>query len=425
MPGGSLSSKDRAKFSIDEILKPSFGRSKNLDPDKGRSGGHENEEEDNGLNDACRLSEDVTAMSHSDVSRCSSYDTDSDDTENGRNSCQSPSLKAHEINDKSIHNLGAFPYLFHHNYASHQLHGALGNQKDFYLPYGFNIGAQVHFMNPFGHIFPSLYARCYSSYLNDEFLRIHSKQNMEQSADNLSSDLQPRTDNHCSTKLRNPQFVMEQFSKAEERVSKLDNADIKPKDFKDIYCKPGNAAAISSERKRSSTSDVQSGKGSKPKVMKQENSISKKSGTDLKPTGTVASQKDLSNLPAWVFCTRYSDRPSSGPRYRKPRQKTKSEVDKRPRTAFSSQQLQRLRLEFESCPYLCEKRRRQLSVELNLSESQVKIWFQNKRAKLKKRTGRRNGLALRLMEEGLYNHSTIVADDSSDQDSQMDSTSSA
>ncbi|XP_012943041.1 putative uncharacterized protein DDB_G0277255, partial [Aplysia californica] len=51
-------------------------------------------------------------------------------------------------------------------------------------------------------------------------------------------------------------------------------------------------------------------------------------------------------LPAWVYCTRYSDRPSSGPRYRKPRHKAHSENDKRPRTAFSTNQLNRLKIEF-------------------------------------------------------------------------------
>ncbi|XP_076455698.1 uncharacterized protein LOC143290244 [Babylonia areolata] len=114
--------------------------------------------------------------------------------------------------------------------------------------------------------------------------------------------------------------------------------------------------------------------------------------------------------PAWVYCTRYSDRPSSGPRYRKPRQ-TKSSADKRPRTAFSTAQLQRLRSEFQDCPYLTETRRISLATDLGLSESQVKIWFQNKRAKLKKGCGVRNPLAQMLMEEGLYNHSTIVIRD--------------
>lgn len=56
---------------------------------------------------------------------------------------------------------------------------------------------------------------------------------------------------------------------------------------------------------------------------------------------------------------------------------------------------------------MTEKRRQQLSGELGLNEAQIKIWFQNKRAKIKKSTGQKNPLALQLMAQGLYNHSTV------------------
>ncbi|XP_055920318.1 segmentation polarity homeobox protein engrailed-like [Eupeodes corollae] len=113
--------------------------------------------------------------------------------------------------------------------------------------------------------------------------------------------------------------------------------------------------------------------------------------------------------PAWVYCTRYSDRPSSGPRYRRPKKpKDKTQVDeKRPRTAFSGEQLARLKREFNENRYLTERRRQQLSSELGLNEAQIKIWFQNKRAKIKKSTGSKNPLALQLMAQGLYNHTTV------------------
>ncbi|KAF7709635.1 homeobox protein engrailed-1 [Silurus meridionalis] len=118
--------------------------------------------------------------------------------------------------------------------------------------------------------------------------------------------------------------------------------------------------------------------------------------------------------PAWVYCTRYSDRPSSGPRNRKLK-KMKSQVEnKRPRTAFTAEQLQRLKAEFQLNRYISEQRRQTLAHELNLNESQIKIWFQNKRAKIKKSSGYKNSLALHLMAQGLYNHSTTTVQDDSD-----------
>ncbi|XP_055643127.1 segmentation polarity homeobox protein engrailed [Toxorhynchites rutilus septentrionalis] len=127
-------------------------------------------------------------------------------------------------------------------------------------------------------------------------------------------------------------------------------------------------------------------------------------------TGSSKDGEGGGNLwPAWVYCTRYSDRPSSGPRYRRtkpPKEKAESE-EKRPRTAFTTAQLQRLKNEFNENRYLTEKRRQALSAELNLNESQIKIWFQNKRAKIKKCSSEKNPLALQLMAQGLYNHSTV------------------
>ncbi|XP_051872335.1 homeobox protein engrailed-2b-like [Pristis pectinata] len=115
--------------------------------------------------------------------------------------------------------------------------------------------------------------------------------------------------------------------------------------------------------------------------------------------------------PAWVYCTRYSDRPSSGPRSRKPKKKTPNKEDKRPRTAFTAEQLQRLKAEFQTNRYLTEQRRQSLAHELSLNESQIKIWFQNKRAKIKKASGSKNTLALHLMAQGLYNHSSTGKED--------------
>lgn len=91
--------------------------------------------------------------------------------------------------------------------------------------------------------------------------------------------------------------------------------------------------------------------------------------------------------------------------------KSSSPEEKRPRTAFSAEQLARLKREFIENRYLTERRRQQLSRELSLNEAQIKIWFQNKRAKIKKASGQKNPLALQLMAQGLYNHSTVPVDE--------------
>lgn len=105
----------------------------------------------------------------------------------------------------------------------------------------------------------------------------------------------------------------------------------------------------------------------------------------------------------------------SGPRTRRVKRsqsgKSNPPEEKRPRTAFSAEQLARLKREFIENRYLTERRRQQLSRELSLNEAQIKIWFQNKRAKIKKASGQKNPLALQLMAQGLYNHSTVPVDD--------------
>ncbi|KAK5877775.1 hypothetical protein CesoFtcFv8_025250 [Champsocephalus esox] len=127
----------------------------------------------------------------------------------------------------------------------------------------------------------------------------------------------------------------------------------------------------------------------------------------------------------------------TGPRSRKPKKKStttttttpttpptsssssssSSKEDKRPRTAFTAEQLQRLKTEFQTNRYLTEQRRQHLAQELGLNESQIKIWFQNKRAKIKKASGAKNSLALHLMAQGLYNHATVTSkDEKSDSD---------
>ena len=57
---------------------------------------------------------------------------------------------------------------------------------------------------------------------------------------------------------------------------------------------------------------------------------------------------------------------------------------RRKRTIFTSEQLKKLEDEFDKQQYLVGAERQQMAAALNLSETQVKIWFQNRRIKWRK-----------------------------------------
>ncbi|EPQ08957.1 Homeobox protein DLX-4 [Myotis brandtii] len=79
-----------------------------------------------------------------------------------------------------------------------------------------------------------------------------------------------------------------------------------------------------------------------------------------------------------------SERPplSPEPSERLPRAPTKRL--RKPRTIYSSLQLQHLNQRFQHTQYLALPERAQLAAQLGLTQTQVKIWFQNKRSKYKK-----------------------------------------
>jgi len=57
---------------------------------------------------------------------------------------------------------------------------------------------------------------------------------------------------------------------------------------------------------------------------------------------------------------------------------------KRARTAFSADQLKRLEKRFLANHYIVGEERQKVAKDLDLSEAQVKVWFQNRRTKFKR-----------------------------------------
>ncbi|KIH45022.1 homeobox domain protein, partial [Ancylostoma duodenale] len=53
--------------------------------------------------------------------------------------------------------------------------------------------------------------------------------------------------------------------------------------------------------------------------------------------------------------------------------------DRKPRQAYTARQLEKLEYEFQNDKYLSVQKRIQLSRSLNLTETQIKTWFQNRR----------------------------------------------
>ncbi|XP_048826810.1 homeobox protein EMX1-like [Brienomyrus brachyistius] len=70
-----------------------------------------------------------------------------------------------------------------------------------------------------------------------------------------------------------------------------------------------------------------------------------------------------------------------------------SRKPKRIRTAFSPSQLMQLERAFEKNHYVVGTERKQLANNLSLSETQVKVWFQNRRTKHKRQKMEEEGLS--------------------------------
>ncbi|KAM7361873.1 uncharacterized protein ACRADG_012736 isoform 2-T3 [Cochliomyia hominivorax] len=83
----------------------------------------------------------------------------------------------------------------------------------------------------------------------------------------------------------------------------------------------------------------------------------------------------------------------------------KQGIDRKPRQAYSAKQLERLENEFKQDKYLSVSKRMELSKSLNLTEVQIKTWFQNRRTKWKKQLTSRLKIAQR---QGVYENNVYL-----------------
>jgi len=82
-----------------------------------------------------------------------------------------------------------------------------------------------------------------------------------------------------------------------------------------------------------------------------------------------------------------------------PDSKGKKKKMRKPRTIYSSLQLQELNKRFNQTQYLALPERAELAASLGLTQTQVKIWFQNRRSKYKK-IMKQGGVSVKIENDG-------------------------
>ena len=79
--------------------------------------------------------------------------------------------------------------------------------------------------------------------------------------------------------------------------------------------------------------------------------------------------------------------------------KDRFKAKKRTRTIFTPVQLERLESTFSRQQYVAGEERRRLAASLKLTETHVKVWFQNRRIRFRKQAHQQTDIALKKIWE--------------------------